>query len=238
MQQIKKGNELNGSPIGVQAGTGICLRPFGPTLYRGKFEQIDALEELCNSKRGEVDVRQELAGNIDEEWQLEFLHDKHEPILEELFDHVVSWELVNRNLTEDARMGLYETLELLTIWVNYQKPNDWNPPHNHGGHASFVIYIDNPIDFDKEAEYSNQKGNTPSAGVIQFRYGEGLTRSQQLYEVVPQRGDIIVFPNWLEHQVYPFQQPGIERVSVAGNVLIYNWKTHPDNPNNQAPKQA
>ena len=45
--------------------------------------------------------------------------------------------------------------------------------------------------------------------VIQFRYGEQHKRSQQMYELTPQRGDIIMFPNWLEHQVFPFMQPDI-----------------------------
>ena len=48
----------------------------------------------------------------------------------------------------------------MNVWVNYQHTYDWNPPHNHGGDCSFVIYIDNPVNFKKEDEYDNQKGNT------------------------------------------------------------------------------
>ena len=27
------------------------------------------------------------------------------------------------------------------MWVNIQKANEYNPPHNHAGHISFVIYL-------------------------------------------------------------------------------------------------
>ena len=73
---------------------------------------------------------------------------------------------------------------------------------------------------EKEDEYGNQRGNTPTSGLIRFRYGEGLTRCKHVYDFIPKRGDIIMFPNWLEHQVFPFMQPDIVRVSVAGNINI------------------
>ena len=31
---------------------------------------------------------------------------------------------------------------------------------------------------------------------------------------------MLIFPNWLEHQVFPFTEEGIERISVAGNYGI------------------
>lgn len=199
---------------------GEVFRPFGPQMYKGKFEHIDMLDELCKEMRGRIDMRNKLAGNLHEEWLLMLEHHKHEPMLEELMEHCATWEISNRGLTENIRDGLIKTFELMNVWVNYQHTHDWNPPHNHGGDCSFVIYIDNPVDFDKEDEYGNQKGNTPSAGNIQFRYGEQHIRSQQVYEMAPQRGDIIMFPSWLEHQVFPFMQPDIVRVSVAGNINI------------------
>ena len=29
--------------------------------------------------------------------------------------------------------------ELITTWVNRQKKNEFNPPHTHDGHLSFVL---------------------------------------------------------------------------------------------------
>ena len=196
------------------------FRPFGPRMYKSTFNHIEMLEELCNEMRGKTDMRTQLAGNLNEEWLLFLKEDTHEPMLEELMEHCATWELSNRGLGEEIRDGLIETFELQNIWVNYQYTHDWNPPHNHGGACSFVIYIDNPVDFNKEDEYGNQKGNTPTSGNIQFRYGEQFIRSNQLYQLTPKRGDIIMFPNWLEHQVFPFMQPDIVRVSVAGNINI------------------
>jgi len=211
----------NGSPIAIQAGDGAVFRPFGPQIYQGTFNNIDMLEELCEeSRHNSEDVRNDLAGNLHEEWRLILKEFKHEPLLEELFNHVASWELTNRSLDERHRGDLIEQMDLINMWVNYQHTYDWNPPHNHGGDASFVIYIDNPVDFNKEDEYGNQKGNTPTSGIIQFRYGEQFIRSQQLWECIPARGNLLIFPSWLEHQVFPFMQPDIVRISVAGNINI------------------
>ena len=196
------------------------FRPFGPKLYKSTFEHIEMLEELCNEMRGKMDMRNKLAGNLHEEWLLYLKDGTHELLLEELMNHCATWELSNRGLGEEVRDGLIQKFELQNMWVNYQHTYDWNPPHNHGGDCSFVIYIDNPVDLEKEDEYGNQRGNTPTSGMIQFRYGEQFSRSQQLYDFTPQRGDIIMFPNWLEHQVFPFMQPDIVRVSVAGNINI------------------
>lgn len=196
------------------------FRPFGPKLYKSTFEHIEMLEELCNEMRGKMDMRNKLAGNLHEEWLLFLKDGTHELLLEELMNHCATWELSNRGLGEEVRDGLIQKFELQNMWVNYQHTYDWNPPHNHGGDCSFVIYIDNPVDLEKEDEYGNQRGNTPTSGMIQFRYGEQFSRSQQLYDFTPQRGDIIMFPNWLEHQVFPFMQPDIVRVSVAGNINI------------------
>ena len=196
------------------------FNPFGPKLYKSTFQHIEMLEELCNEMRGKMDMRNKLAGNLHEEWLLLLKDGTHELLLEELMNHCATWELSNRGLGEEVRDGLIQKFELQNMWVNYQHTYDWNPPHNHGGDCSFVIYIDNPVDIEKEYKYNNQKGNTPTSGMIQFRYGEQFIRSQQLYDFTPQRGDIIMFPNWLQHQVYPFMQPDIVRVSVAGNINI------------------
>ena len=32
---------------------------------------------------------------------------------------------------------------LSALWINYQKKNEFNPPHDHDGKLSFVIYLKN-----------------------------------------------------------------------------------------------
>ncbi|HIC17705.1 TPA: hypothetical protein EYO77_06290, partial [Candidatus Poribacteria bacterium] len=53
-------------------------------------------------------------------------------------------------------------------------------------------------------------GRTPATGSLTFMFAQSSIRR-------PVVGDIYLFPNWLEHMVYPFEGKG-ERRSVAFNV--------------------
>ena len=55
---------------------------------------------------------------------------------------------------------------LSALWINYQKQNDFNPPHDHDGKLSFVAYLKIPEELKKEnKEY---RGRSCGAGGIQF----------------------------------------------------------------------
>jgi hypothetical protein len=54
--------------------------------------------------------------------------------------------------------------------------------------------------------------------MIEWRYGETHFLSPNRMLHFPEERDIVVFPGWLEHQVYPFKQEGADRISVAGNI--------------------
>ena len=105
------------------------------------------------------------------------------------------------------------------VWVNYMKSGEWNPSHNHTGKISCVTYLRVP----KEIEDENDKGehtsksNTPSAGRIEFQFGNvGMPYSSGGYIRTPREKDIFFFPAALSHMVYPFQAD-TERVSVSVN---------------------
>jgi len=105
------------------------------------------------------------------------------------------------------------------VWVNYMKSGEWNPSHNHTGKISCVTYLRVP----KEIEDENDKGehtsksNTPSAGRIEFQFGNvGMPYSSGGYIRTPKEKQIFFFPAALSHMVYPFQAD-TERVSVSVN---------------------
>ena len=52
-----------------------------------------------------------------------------------------------------------------------KKANEFNPPHDHDGKLSFVIYCEIPEELKKENE--KYKGRSCGPGGIQFLYGEG-----------------------------------------------------------------
>jgi len=97
------------------------------------------------------------------------------------------------------------------------KPNEHNPIHSHGGMFSFVMYVD--IDDKIRNDHKNEKGNSPSRGVIQFL--SGITSESVV--INPKVGDILIFNSSHRHVVYPFKAD-CKRISIAGNVHDCNVK--------------
>ncbi len=101
------------------------------------------------------------------------------------------------------------------LWINNQKQFDFNPPHDHDGALSFVIYLQIPDELKKENDAYVGKSGGP--GGIQFLYGEG-TRDAITYQAqFPEEGDMYIFPAWLKHYVSPFKSD-CTRISVSGNI--------------------
>ena len=104
---------------------------------------------------------------------------------------------------------------LSALWINYQKKNEFNPPHDHDGKLSFVIYLGIPEELKKEnKEY---KGRSCGPGGIQFIYGEGPRDAVTYMSYFPQERDMFIFPAWLKHWVSPFHSD-CTRISVSGNI--------------------
>ena len=101
------------------------------------------------------------------------------------------------------------------LWINYQKANEFNPPHDHDGKLSFVIYLQIPEELKKEnKEY---KGRSCGPGGIQFLYGDGPRDAVTYMSYFPQERDMFIFPAWLKHWVSPFKS-NCTRISVSGNI--------------------
>jgi len=118
-------------------------------------------------------------------------------------------------------------------WINLQVAGEFNPPHIHVGHLSFVIYVQIPDEINKETK---AVGSPP--GSISFTYMEypkirGLVEpdnvSSKIEEAVlpkffyihkPQAGELLIFPSFMNHFVESFETKGVERISIAGNAFI------------------
>ena len=108
------------------------------------------------------------------------------------------------------------TFFLEKLWINFQVPNEFNPPHSHGGALSFVIFLKIPIEL--RAENQNYKGLSAGPGGITFLYGDIDDRCITSYSAFPETGDMYIFPAWVKHWVYPFKSNCV-RISVSGNVV-------------------
>ena len=117
---------------------------------------------------------------------------------------------------------------LTALWANFQRQYEFNPPHDHDGKLSFVIYLSIPEPLKKENEA--YKGKSCGPGGIQFMWGEGPRDCVTYMSYFPKEGDMFIFPAWLKHWVSPFNSDCV-RVSVSGNV-------HDSVPLNQIKKNS
>ena len=115
-----------------------------------------------------------------------------------------------------------------SLWINYQKQYDFNPPHDHDGRLSFVAYLDIPDELIEENK--KYKGKSCGPGGIQFLYGDGNRDAITYMSEIPQTLDMFIFPAWLKHWVSPFKS-NVTRISVSGNI-------HSSVPINVLPKNV
>tara|TARA_R100001129_G_scaffold59735_1_gene40771 strand:+ start:969 stop:1595 length:627 start_codon:yes stop_codon:yes gene_type:complete len=184
---------------------------WGPCVVKTKVDQntLDLL--LSEGKSSREDASPELAGVLKNQFHYKN-KDKFNKFMEETF-----------NLYNTAMKQWKETTEnepsvyfLEKLWINYQGPNEFNPPHSHGGALSFVIFLDVPIKL--RVENQDYKGLSAGPGGITFLYGDIDDRCITSYSAFPETGDMYIFPAWVKHWVYPFKSNCV-RISVSGNVV-------------------
>ena len=80
--------------------------------------------------------------------------------------------------------------QLTALWINYMKAGDFNPPHEHAGDLSFVVYPEVPDELRQENKAF--KGTMGGPGGISWRYGEGNRQCVNTVNLLPTTGDIYV----------------------------------------------
>ena len=131
-------------------------------------------------------------------------------------------KFINKNLKEIILSNIKRFVEktckkkvrnikIKNLWVVSQFSNEFNPVHYHDGHISGVGYLKLP----KKIQASKNK----VYGSIDFINGNKMFLSESIHNHKPKVGDVIIFPNYLMHTVYPFNSNG-ERRSFSFNVEI------------------
>ncbi len=109
-----------------------------------------------------------------------------------------------------------------SLWANDYKDNQNVTQHIHSCDISFLLYLKIDSKLLKEEPY-------PS-GCTVFKYGEeqdarALIPFLNSNFITPKEGQLIVFPNNLNHYTVPFHNPNLRRVTLSGNIDIQlsNW---------------
>ena len=164
-----------------------------------------------------------LAGEIEHEYAL--------PLQDQTYDYIK--DLTYRFETESGfGTSIYETLSSLTIdtlWVNFQKKHEYNPPHIHSGIYSIVIWYKIPYFIKDEEKYNYKTSQSCNHGRFAFLYPtpQNFRTPIQLKALdidKTKEGYVAIFPSNLNHMVYPFYSSNEYRITISGNVRLSNNK--------------
>ena len=194
------------------------FKPFGPSIVKVVIPEnlLSILnnytdETIMDEKKiKKLDHGFKLAGNVQQEFQLEEEFVKSSGLLNFLFTAVQKWiELVEKKKITN--------FNLLSSWIVRQFENEYNPIHTHGGHISGVGYLKLPNNFG-ETFQNNKKNNFN--GKLSLVHGSQMFSCKSTFTITPKVGDFYFFPNYLMHIVYPFYRKDEERRSISFNALI------------------
>ena len=202
---------------------------FGPYIIRSTISDelhkilLDTANKVRKSKKlkKDNDYRKSLAGNLAEEYSYaNAFTPKQEKIVEEELVWLASQytKFSKQVLGKDLGLEPNQIVIQKPVWVNFMKSGEWNPAHNHTGDISCVTYLKVPKEIQEENYTSelSSKSNTPSAGKIEFQYGDHIGYCNTGVMMNPKEKDIYFFPAKLHHMVYPFKSK-TERISVSVN---------------------
>jgi len=189
-----------------------------PGYFLGKLNKqiLSIIQQEINEIQADfskgVPWNHQLAGQI----KNEYLLTKSFPTVQDYFVKVASdyYHHYHRG-RENAPM------QLLDLWVNFQKKDEYNPPHTHQGAVSFVIWVQVPFDIEKEMEETKSRQTTsPCAAHFCFVYStaDGTIATENIPVDKKYEGVICIFPSTVNHMVYPFKTSNGYRISVSGNI--------------------
>ena len=195
----------------MNEGIQYNLHYWGPCVVKTTVDQntLDLL--LSEGEASKEDASPELAGVLKNQF-----HYRNKRKFDQFFAKIFNLYTYVYSTWKATKKAKPPTFHLEKLWINFQGPNEFNPPHSHGGALSFVIFLKIPIEL--RAENQNYKGLSAGPGGITFLYGDVEEYCITAQSLFPEEGDMYIFPAWVKHWVYPFKSD-CTRISVSGNVL-------------------
>ena len=189
------------------------FRAFGPTIGKSKLSKkiIKNINEYVDgvtiSERN--DYSSKLASQIKNEIKISSNFIK-KSISKELIKNI-------KNYLLKSDIEKIKKINIINVWIVKQFKNEYNPIHYHEGQLSGVGYLKIPKNMNQNKMVKNKKIKTN--GTIDFINGQRSFLSKSIYNLNPKVGDLVLFPNYLMHNAYPFNIDD-ERRSFSFNVKI------------------
>ena len=199
---------------GIKPGDKLQVQTYnwGPCVIRFKITEKFKKLLLEEAREATKDYRENLAGQLDKE--LGYSDESKNKALPFVSQYLGIYDQMFQQFRSKAYDKKPEYF-MSSMWVNFQRQYEFNPPHDHDGCLSFVIYLSIPEKLKKE--HAAYKGKSAGPGGIQFIYGEGGRDCVTYMSHFPEEGDMFIFPAWLKHWVSPYKSD-VVRVSVSGNI--------------------
>ena len=184
--------------------------------------------EVKQSKEKNLDARKGLIGHINEEYNIvksdnaNFI--EYENFIKRCaFDKYFNsfWDKTDI-LTEGCDLQIKQT------WVNFQKKYEFNPPHNHSGVFSWIIFLNIPYNLEDEDRVFPMLNMDHSQDISTSRLSflqvsptmKGGIDGVILNVDKSFEGKIIMFPSYVQHQVFPFYTSDDYRITISGNACF------------------
>jgi len=195
----------------------------GAELPKPVFEWIK--KSCINAKEKAKKANYTLAGHIKEEY---FIEKISENFLKFINQYCLNHEIIKTIIKEPQMQVLSsdKPFYIDSLWVNYQKKYEFNPPHKHSGLFSFVIFIKIPYNLREEETYfkdiKTDTFNTMHTSKFAFL---NTDYNGEIYcDILPVDksfvGKIIFFKAAQLHQVFPFYTSNDYRITVSGNLKL------------------
>ena len=105
------------------------------------------------------------------------------------------------------------------------KKHEFNPPHDHTGAMSFIVFIKIPYDLKAEAKhFPMDKKKSQLSHTSKLAFLNTLSDGKIFLDCVNVdksfEGKMLMFPSAQMHTVFPFYTSDDYRITVSGNLRI------------------
>jgi len=189
-------------------------------MLNAEIQQVIAI-----NFKSQVAYNHKLLGHMHHEYDLSNCISRIEPYILHLVNmYNKQWNWIEHT-DENYQSDSPKQLKLTDLWVNLQKKHEFNPPHEHTGIMSFVIWIKIPYNLaDELAVFPPVAGGNTANRTSKFTFHYSNLLGQHSHYMVEvdkdHEGTLCMFPSKLNHSVNPFYTSDDYRISVSGNVRM------------------
>ena len=193
------------------------IAPFGPKIAKVEIpEKIlkilnDHVDKIKNNEKlsKKFDAGKTLIGNVSQEINLSPEIIKKSGWLTFLANATRTW-IKHSESKEITKFNVNSS------WIVSQYANQYNPVHWHSGHISGAGFLKVPSTFGKTFQKDKKNLN----GQLTLIHGQRAFTSDSQFKIIPKVGDFYIFPHYLMHTVYPFNDTDEERRSISFNAVV------------------